>query len=60
MYNDITIKTSTWTLFAAVICTFNVFYWIWRHPQDSVGITIFSIATIIFYISTIGNYKSGN
>ena len=54
------IKTSRWTLFAAIIFTINTFYWYWRHSDDFVGIIIYSIAAIIFYIATIGNWKSGN
>ena len=57
---DMKIKTSIWTLLAAIIFTFNTFYWYWRHPNDLVGIIIYSIAAIIFYIATIGNWKSGN
>jgi hypothetical protein len=59
MGKEIALKTSTWTLFAALISTYTVVYWIWKHPQDLVGIAIFSIAAIIFYISTIGHYRSG-
>ena len=57
---DMKIKTSMWTLFAAILFTINTLYLAWRTPDDTVGIIIFSIATIIFYISTIGNWKSGN
>jgi hypothetical protein len=54
------IKTSRWTLLAAIIFTINIFYWYWKHPDDIIGIIIFLIAAIIFYIATIGNWKSGN
>jgi len=54
------IKTSRWTLLAAILFTINTIYLYWKTPEDTVGIIIFSIATIIFYISTIGNWKSGN
>jgi len=54
------IKTSIWTLLAAVIFTINALYWYWKHPSDTVGVIIFATAAIIFYIATIGNWKSGN
>jgi len=54
------IKTSYWTLLAAIIFTINTVYYYLNHPDDNVGIIIFSVATIIFYIATVGNYKSGN
>jgi hypothetical protein len=54
------IKTSRWTLLAAIIFTINTFYWYWKYPDDIVGIIIYSIAAIIFYVATIGNWKSGN
>lgn len=54
------IKTSRWTLLAAILFTINTVYWYWRYPEDWIGVVIFSIATIIFYIVTIGNWKSGN
>ena len=54
------IKTSRWTLLAAIIFTFNTIYLYWRTPDDLVGIIIFLTATIIFYISTLGNLKNGN
>jgi hypothetical protein len=54
------IKTSRWTLLAAIIFTINSVYWYWKHPTDTIGIIIYSIAAIIFYIATIGNWKSGN
>lgn len=54
------IKTSRWTLLAAIIFTINTFYWYWKHPEDTVGFIIYSIAAVIFYIATIGNWKSEN
>lgn len=54
------IKTSIWTLIAAILFTINTLYFYWRTPDDTVGIIIFSTATILFYIATIGNWKSGN
>jgi hypothetical protein len=54
------IKTSRWTLLAAVIFTINSFYWYWKHPEDTVGFIIYLIASIIFYIASFGNWKSGN
>jgi len=54
------IKTSRWTFLAAIIFTINAFYLYWKHLEDNVGIIIYSIAAIIFYIATIGNWKSGN
>jgi len=55
-----TIKTSRWTFLAAIIFTINTIYWYWKHPDDLVGIALYAIAAIIFYIATIGNWKSGN
>ena len=54
------IKTSRWTLLAAILFTINSVYWYWNHPDDIVGIILFSISAIIFYIATVGNWKSGN
>ena len=54
------IKTSRWTLLAALLFTINSIYWYWNHPDDIIGILLFSASAIIFYISTIGNIKSGN
>jgi len=54
------IKTSIWTLLAAILFTINSGYWFWKYPDDLVGIIIFSLAAIIYYIATIGNWKSGN
>ncbi|MHA2040031.1 MAG: hypothetical protein ACW98X_26765 [Promethearchaeota archaeon] len=54
------IKTSRWTLLAAIIFTINTIYWYWKHPLDTVGIIIYLIAAVVFYIATIGNWKSGN
>lgn len=54
------IKTSRWTLLAAILFTINTIYWYLNHPEDAVGIIIYLIASIIFYIATIGNWKSGN
>jgi len=30
------------------------------HPEDIIGMTLFSLSAIFFYIGTIGNIKSGN
>jgi len=54
------IKTSSWTFLAAILFTFNTIYWYWKHPDDIIGLILFGVAAIIFYISTIGNFKSGN
>jgi hypothetical protein len=54
------IKTSRWTLLSAILFTINTIYYYLRSPEDTVGIIIFSITAIIFYIATIGNWKSGN
>jgi hypothetical protein len=54
------IKTSIWTLIAAILFTINTIYFYLKYPEDTVGVIIFSIATICFYIATIGNWKSGN
>jgi hypothetical protein len=54
------IKTSRWTLLAAIIFTFNTLYWYWKHLEDAVGIIIFAAAAVVFYIATVGNWKSGN
>ena len=54
------IKTSIWTLITALIFTITTIYYYWKHSDDIVGIIIFAVATIIFYIATVGNYKSGN
>jgi len=54
------IKTSRWTLLAAILFTINTIYWYWKHSSDIVGIILFGLAAIIFYIATIGNFKSGN
>jgi len=54
------IKTSRWTLLAAIIFTINTIYWYWKYPDDTIGIVIYAIAAIIFYIATVGNWKSGN
>jgi hypothetical protein len=54
------IKTSTWTLLTAIIFSITTLYYYWKHSDDIIGIIIFSIATIIFYIATVGNWKSGN
>ena len=54
------IKTSRWTLLAAILFTINSIYWYWNYPDDIVGLIIYAIAAIIFYISTVGNLISGN
>ena len=55
-----TIKTWMWTLIAAILFTINTVYLYLRTPEDTVGLLIFSTATILFYIITIGNWKSGH
>jgi len=52
------IKTWIWTLLAAILFTISTLYLYWRTPEDTIGIIIFSIATIFFYIATIGNCMS--
>jgi hypothetical protein len=42
-----------------ILFTINSIYWYWKHPNDTVGIIIYSIAAIIFYVATIGNWKGG-
>ena len=54
------IKTSMWTLLSALLFTVTTLYYFWKNPEDTIGIIIFSIATIFFYIATIGNWISGN
>jgi len=54
------IKTSFWTLLAAILFTINTGYWYWNHPDDLIGLLLFGLAAIIFYIATLGNWKSGN
>ena len=54
------LKTSRWTLLAAVLFTINTIYWYWKHPDDIIGIVIYAVAAIVFYLATIGNWKSGN
>ena len=54
------IKTSYWTLLAAILFTINAIYWYWRHPDDTVGLIIYAVVATIFYISTVGNWKAGN
>ena len=54
------IKTSAWTIITAIIFTINTIYYYWKHPDDTVGLIIFATAAVIFYIATIGNWKSGN
>ena len=54
------IKTSRWTLLAAILFTINAVYWAWRYSDDVVGLFIYSLAAGLFYIATVGNWKSGN
>jgi hypothetical protein len=54
------IKTSIWTLLTAVLFTITTIYYYLKNPVDTVGIIIFAVAAIIFYIATVGNWKSGN
>jgi hypothetical protein len=53
-------KIWMWTLLSAILFTINTLYYYWRNPEDTVGIIIFSLAAILFYIATFGNWKSGN
>ncbi len=53
-------KIWMWTLLSAILFTINTVYYYWRSPEDTVGIIIFSLAAILFYVATIGNWKSGN
>ena len=53
-------KASPWLFFAAIIFTISTIYWYIRHPDDTVGIVIYAIASILFYVGAIGNWKSGN
>ena len=57
---NIKIKTSRLTLLAAIIFTINTAFWYWKYPDDTIGIVIYSIAAIILYIASIGNWISGN
>jgi len=57
---NMNIKTSRWTLLSAIFFTITTVYYYWKNPDDTVGIILFSLATIFFYIATIGNLKSGN
>jgi len=57
---NLKIRTSYWTLLAAILFTVNTIYWYWKHPNDTIGLIIFSLVSILFYIGTIGNWKSGN
>jgi len=54
------LKTSFWTLLAALLFTINTVYWYWKHPDDIVGLVLFGLAAIFFYIATLGHWKSGN
>ena len=54
------IKTSYWTLLAALLFTINTIYWYWKYSNDVIGIIIFGFAAVVFYIATVGNWKSGN
>ena len=54
------IKTSRWTLLSAILFTITTVYYYWKNPGDTVGIIIFSLSTLFFYIATIGNWKNGN
>jgi hypothetical protein len=54
------LKSSRWTLLAAMIFTINWKYWLWRHPDDIVGLLIYGMTAILFFIASIGNWKSGN
>jgi predicted membrane channel-forming protein YqfA (hemolysin III family) len=52
------IKPSRITLLAAILFTINSIYWYWKHPSDVIGIIIYSIAAILFYIVSIGYWKN--
>jgi len=52
------IKISRWALLAVIIFTINTVYWYCKHPDDTVGVIICSVAAIIFYIAKIGNCKN--
>jgi len=54
------IKTSLVTLCTALLFTVTTGYWYWKHPKDIIGIAIFLIAALIYYIITIGTWKSDN
>jgi hypothetical protein len=54
------VKTSRWTLLSAVLFTTATIYYYSKNPDDIIGIIIFSLATLFFYIATYGNWKSGN
>jgi hypothetical protein len=58
--DNLKIKIWMWTLLSAVLFTVNTIYYYLKHSEDTVGIFIFSIAAILFYVATIGNWKSGN
>lgn len=58
--DNMKVKIWMWTLLSALLFTVNTIYYFWRNPEDTIGIIIFSIAAILFYIATLGNWKSGN
>lgn len=53
-------KASPWILLSAIIFTITTIYWFMQHSEDKIGIIIFAIVSILFYIGTIGNWKAGN
>ena len=57
---NMNIKTSRWTLLAAILFTINAVYWVWRYSDDVVGLFVYSLAAGLFFIATVGNWKSGN
>jgi hypothetical protein len=53
-------KASPWMLLSAIIFTITTIYWYTKYSEDKIGIIIFAVASILFYIGAIGNWKSGN
>jgi len=53
-------KASPWLFSAAIIFTINTIYWYIRHQDDTIGIIIYAVVSVLFYIGAIGNWKSGN
>jgi len=53
-------KASTWNLSAAMLFSILAVYYFIRHSEDLIGITLFSLAAIIYYIAAYGNWKNNN
>jgi len=53
-------KASPWLFISGIIFTITTIYWFMQHPEDTIGIIIYAIASILFYIGAVGNWKSGN